>query len=447
MTVAVRPCAAGHQARGGLRPVARLCACRGGLPPLLPGARRALLAAAAAVGTGVVQPGGVGAQAPAAGTVEARRPADNGLAPRRRQSVTMGGLARHYQLGATTVREQGAPVTWRLTAPHLAARVTGTPLALQARGTTLAGTTPVRGRVDLIRRVGDTLSVYGRTASGPGTLDSLQAQAVGAAGTSVLDLSSLLLGMAAQVGVRGRWSVPVGALVLGVTGAAERDLPPPASGAVFWQGTTVRGGASLTGFAGAQTVTVGAEVSRSRADSLGGRNQFPGGGTATLSLSTSGAVGDGDDRWFAGDAFYVRPFGNDRNAQPTRLIPQGSLAGASGMLLLEAGALTLAPTVSVMREASAARLATVQGGGRSFTALTSGAWSVSGGLSVDIPLGGSVTLSPEVGAVAGRVSATLAQTSGRVLGRFGRVVNFTSTSGFADAVRGWWGGLTVSVRR
>lgn len=267
-----------------------------------------------------------------------------------------------------------------------------------------------------------------------------------AAGTAVLDLSSLTLGLAPQVGVRGRWSFAVGNVVRGLSAAAERDLPPAATGVVYWQGTPLRGGASVTGFVGEQTIIAGIDLSTSRADSLGGRNQFPGGGAVTLSASTSGALDEDGTRWFAGDAFYVRPFGNDRNDQPTRLIPQGSFGGISGPLLLETRALTWTPTVTLLRETSTATLAVQQGGILSRTALSSSAWTVAGGLSVDMPIGGAITLSPEVGAVGGTVSSTLAQTTGRVLGRRGRVVNCTNTGGSADAVRGWWGGVMVSVR-
>ena len=67
-------------------------------------------------------------------------------------------------------------------------------------------------------------------------LDSTQALAVGAAGTSVIDLESPTLGLEPQAGGRGRFSVPVGDMVLRMSVAAERDLPPPAIGATYWQG-------------------------------------------------------------------------------------------------------------------------------------------------------------------------------------------------------------------
>jgi hypothetical protein len=369
------------------------------------------------------------------------------LATRTRQTVTVTGTQRQYRIGAVDVQESAAPLTWRLVSPRIAARVSGTPVSLDAAGAQVQGVTPIRARLDVILRAGDTLSVYGRRGSTPRTLNSVEASALGAAGTSVLDLSSLSMGLASQVGVRGKWSLPVGSVVLGLSAAAERDLPPPATGVVFWQGTTLRGGANITGFVGEQTLTVSADISSSQADSLGGRNQFPGGGAFTLGASSNGAVNEAGTVWFSGDVFYVRPFGNDRNDQPTRLIPQGSFGGVSGLLLLETGALTWTPTVSLLRESSAASVTTVQQGALpSRTSLRGSAWSVAAGLSVDLPLGGVVTVSPEVGAVSGTVSSSLAQTNGRIVGRRGRVVNVTNTSAFSDAVRGWWGGLSLSVR-
>ncbi|AMW05718.1 hypothetical protein GEMMAAP_14780 [Gemmatimonas phototrophica] len=372
---------------------------------------------------------------------------DRGLATRTRQTLTVSGTERRYRIGAVDVQERAAPMTWRLVSPRVAARVSGIPVSLDAADAQVQGVTPIRARLDFILRAGDTLSVYGRRGSTPRTLNSVEASALGAAGTSVLDLSSLSMGLASQVGVRGKWSLPVGSVVLGVSAAAERDLPPPATGVVFWQGTTVRGGASVTGLVGEQTLTVSADISSSQADSLGGRNQFPGGGAFTLGASSSGAVNEAGTVWFSGDVFYVRPFGNDRNDQPTRLIPQGSFGGVSGLLLLESGTLTWTPTVSLLRESSAASVTTVQQGTLpSRTSLRGSAWSVAAGLSVDLPLGASVTVSPEVGAVSGTVSSSLAQTNGRIVGRRGRVVNVTNTSAFNDAVRGWWGGLSLSVR-
>lgn len=52
----------------------------------------------------------------------------------------------------------------------------------------------------------------------------------------MIDLESPTLGLAPQAGGRGRFSVPVGDMVPGMSVAAERDLPPPAIGATYWQG-------------------------------------------------------------------------------------------------------------------------------------------------------------------------------------------------------------------
>ncbi len=77
----------------------------------------------------------------------------------------------------------------------------------------------------------------------------------------------------------------------------------------------------------------------------------------------------------------MRRFGNDRRDQPRRLGQQGSCGGPSGLLLLEAGALTWNPTVTVLRESSSASLLTLRGATSSRT---------------------SLTVSPEIGAVGAR---------------------------------------------
>ena len=305
---------------------------------------------------------------------------------------------------------------------------------------------PTSLRIDYMLRPGDTVSVYGRSGSSPVTLDSLGVIAVGAAGTSVVDLSSQSLGLPARAGIRAVTSLPVGDFVLGVSGAFEYEPAPSGAGAVYWQGATGRGGLSLRALSNGRTYVVSADVAYSSADSLQGRNQFPGGGSAALGASMSGALDDAASFWFSGDAFYARPFSNSRTDQPTRLIPSGDLAGLSGVLLFDTRAVTWSPSLTVLRESSRADLVVQSGAISTRTALTGSAWSVSGGLSVDIPLGGTLTLSPEAGMVGGSVSSRLAQTNGIVIGRRGRTVNRTSVDGVTDGVRGWWTGIGLSAR-
>lgn len=372
---------------------------------------------------------------------------DNGLASGVSQTVSITGTARSYSVGSTRVSEQLAPFSWRLTAPRVALRVSGTSVRLDAPAKQLQAWTPFKLRADFISRVGDTLSVYGRSGSSPVTLDSLAVRAVSAVGTSVLDLSSQSLGVPAQIGVRSVFSFPVSDVVLGLSAALEHEARPTGDGVVYWQGNTLRGAASVRGQAGDKELSATMDVSVSRADSLNGRNQFPGGGAFGLSASALGPVDAGGRVFGVVDAFFVRPFGNDRPDQPTRLIPQGSLMGTTVSLLMETGALMWSPSVSLMRESSSASVIVQSGTQRALTTLTGSAWSVAGGLSLDVTLAHGITLTPEVGAVAGSVASSIAQTSGRVIGRFGRVVNATSVDSFADPVRGVWGGLGVRIRR
>jgi hypothetical protein len=324
-------------------------------------------------------------------------------------------------------------------------KVSGAPLQLATPRTTLNAFSPFQLRADVLLRVGDTLSVYGRTGSSPRTLDSLELSAIGSTGTSVLDFTSQGLGVPPQIGARGVFSFPVREIVMGVSGAVEHEVRPGGSGAVYWQGTTVRGGVSAHALLGERSVSVSADVSYSNADSLAGRNQFAGGGVIGVAGDMSGPL-DADGRYFfIADLFYAHPFNNTRADQPTRLIPTGSFAGASGALLVEGAGLTWTPTMTLLRESSQASISAGAGPQQTKTSLKGSAWSIAGSLSVDVPLGRMLTLSPELGAVGGSVSSTIQQTSG-VITRRGRPISTTSTSGQRDAVSGWWGAIGLSAK-
>lgn len=372
--------------------------------------------------------------------------AENGLATGTRQTITLTATARSYTVGAAKVDESVAPFSWHLTSPHLELRVSGSPMRLNARPTTVSAWSPLQMRANIALRAGDTISVYGRTSSSPVSLDTAQIRAVGAVSTSVLDLTSQGLGVPAQIGTRVLVSFPVGDFVIGASGALEQDARPQGLGATYWLGTTVRGALSFNAVLGEGKLALGADVSHSTADSLGGRNQFPGGGAVDLTAEYSGPLGEDGKFWFSGDGFYTRPFGNARSDQPTRLIPTGDLIGLTGSVTLETGSVVWSPTVTVLRESSRANVTVQQGLQRLQSSLTAGAWSVAGGLSVDIPFGKSLTLSPEIGAVSGSVSSTYTQTAGRGVIRRGRGVGGSSASRTQDGISGVWGGIGVSAR-
>lgn len=373
----------------------------------------------------------------------APRPA-NGLAATTRQTFSSTLVVRNVRVGTTALREQSAPLEWRLVTPHVSARVSGTPVSLAVPAQSLTGLTPVRGRLDLVRRAGDTLSVYARYAGLPVGLDSAQIAAVSNVGTSVVDLASQSLGVSSQLGVRAKMAFPVGALVLGVSAAVERDLAPPATGAVFWQGTTMRAGASVTGFAGAHAITLGLDLARSSTDSLGGRNLFQGGGAAVLSATTMGPT-PWASATLAADLFLVRPFANERPDQPTRLIPQGQLLGVSTLLFVDVGSITVTPAITLFRESSAASVTVQDGTTRTTTSLTGSAWSANASVAFDLPVSSRFTLAPELGVTSGNVRAQLTELSGRVIGRRGRVITTNDASAaFSDPLRGVW--VTVGAR-
>jgi len=368
----------------------------------------------------------------------------NGLAATTRQTLSTTLVHRTVRIGATALHEESAPIDWRLVTPHVSARISGTPVSLSVPAQSLTGLAPVRGRLDFIRRAGDTLSVYARYAGLPVGLDSTQIAAVNNVGTSVVDLASQALGVSSQLGVRAKMAFPLGAVVLGVSGAVERDLPPPAIGAVFWQGTTVRAGASVTGLAGAHAITVAVDLARSSTDSLAGRNLFQGGGAAVLSATTIGPT-----LWasatLAADVFYVRPFANERPDQPTRLIPQGQLFGLSTLLFIDVGPITVTPTITMFRESSAASVTVQNGTTRTTTSLTGSAYSANASVALDLPISSRVTLAPELGVMGGNVRAQLTELSGRVIGRRGRVITTSDASAaFSDPLRGVW--VTLGAR-
>lgn len=371
---------------------------------------------------------------------------DSGQATGVHQTLTVSTTARLYHVGKVDVTERVAPFSWQLTSPRFALNIAGEPLRLDSPAEQLRAWTPLTARADLLLRVGDTLSVYGGTGSSPLTLDTLTIRAISAVNTSVLDLSSQSLGVPARVGVRGIFSFPVGEVVLGIAGALEHEARPVGLGVTYWQGTTVRGSAAINALVSERQLAIGVDFSYSNADSLGGRNQFAGGGSAGVSADFSGGI-DEASRWsFVSNAFYSRPFNNVRSDQPTRLIPSGAFVGLSGSLSTQTGAATWSPSVALLHESSGAEVSVLQGTQRSRTSLSASAWSVASSLSVDILFAKVFTLTPEVGVVSGTVSSSLQQSTGRVVGRRGRPVGVGSTDAFRDPVRGRWAGLGFSAR-
>jgi hypothetical protein len=358
----------------------------------------------------------------------------HGAAPATRHVLSLGTMRRDYDVGGVAVAETSAPLRWSWRGDRLALRATGAPVSYDAIGAAVSGTVPFTARADVMLRPGDTLSVYGRTASSPGALDSTALTSLAAVGTSTLDLASVGFGVPALVGARALFSFPVGDVVLGLGAGVEVEPTPGGAETVFWRGTTVRAEASLYGYVGDGSWRLGLEYARSNADSLGGRNLFPGGGQVVLDGRLDGPV-FGGQTWGTLGGFYLRAVDLDVAAQPNRLIPVGDLVGTYGSLYVPVGRLALLPTVSLLRESSTATATD----GRVATRIDGSGWSFTAGTALDVPLGGGLTLTPEAGLVRGTIGGQFAQ----ALVRAPRLARGAT---FDDPVSGWYAGLSLGIR-
>ncbi|MEP6999181.1 MAG: hypothetical protein ABI969_01800 [bacterium] len=359
-----------------------------------------------------------------------------------RSRITVTGTARSYHIGDSSVTERVANARYELYVSRVRFRLDGTVLRYATHADTIDGSLPVAARLDFVTRPGDTVTVFARSASHPFDLSTRQTTALGAAGTSTVDLESSALGTPAVGGARVALAFPVGDLVLAARGGIEVEPRPSGTLPVYWRGTTVRGGLALTSSSGDATITASIDATRSSGDSLGGRNLFPGGGSATFQMVTDFSVPNPfdpleDEQWpIRALAFYARPFSNDRSDQPNLLIPQGNLFGAVGTMLLSAGDLTFAPSFTLLRETSASESVS----GLIRNRIAGSAWTVQSGIDVTIPLGGAFELTPQAGYTFGSIGASFSQS---VVTRRGRPVG-QSTS-FTDAIRGTWLSVQLSA--
>lgn len=357
------------------------------------------------------------------------------------QTVTAGIVTRSYRVGDSTVTERVTNARMDLLGRNARLRVDGSAVHYRGAGSTIDGSLPLGVRLDYAIRPGDTVTVFARSASRPGELTENQTTALAIAGTSTVDLESVGLGTTTIGGARLAFSFPVGDLVLAARAGMEAEQRPGGSQPVYWRGTTGRLGVALTAAVGDASVVASIDASRSSADSLGGRNLFPGGGSVTAQLLADVSLPDPfdplkDARWpIRAAAFYARPFSNSRSDQPNLLIPQGALLGVFAALKVPVKETTLVPSVEVRRESSRS------GTTSAFTISTvsGAAWTMSGSLDLTIPLGARFELVPQAGATVGRVGATLANSTGL---RRGRLVR---TYGFSDGIGGSWMGVQLSA--
>ncbi len=368
--------------------------------------------------------------------------------PATRQSITMQSLNRAYTIGNNQIAENVGLVSYRWSGPEWKLFVSGSPLRYSGSNTTITGMPPVTGRIDWSFAKGDTLRVYGRSSSVPSALDSMQAAAIGAVSVSTIDLESFSLGTPAMFGTRAAFTFELGELSLGLHGGLEYQPKPSGASRVYWTGTTLLGGASLSGLLSDVRWTGAFDLSQSSADSLlvpgdsVGRNLFQGGGSFNASLQFDGPLtADGDASGVLG-LWYQRPFGNDRPDQPNRLLPAGDTYGAFVSLDLPIQSLTFSPSVSIARESASddarvTRLLRYQ--------YDAASWAANVGAALTIPLGRHVDLTPEFGATFGGASARFTATSAGSGSGSGRRPGRTSTTDLSAGIRGWWAGLEMTI--
>jgi len=359
-----------------------------------------------------------------------------------RSRVSVTGTARSFRICDSSVTERVASARYELFVSRVRFRLDGTALRYATRADTIDGSLPIAARLDFAMRPGDTVMVFARSASHPFDLSTRQTTALGAAGTSTVDLESSALGTPAVGGARVALAFPVGDLVLAARGGVEVEPRPDGTLPVYWRGTTVRGGLALTSSSGDATFTASIDATRSSGDSLGGRNLFPGGGSATFQVVTDFSVSNPfdpleDEQWpVRALAFYSRPFNNDRADQPNLLIPQGDLFGAVGTMLFSVGDLTVAPSLTLLRETSASESVS----GLIHNRISGTAWTAASGIDVTIPLGATFELTPQAGYTFGSVGASFSQSA---VTRRGRAVGHSTS--FTDAIRGTWVSVQLSA--
>jgi hypothetical protein len=310
-------------------------------------------------------------------------------------------------------------------------------VSFQAESASLGGHAPMAARLDYRFRSGNTIRVYGQSASSPRTLSSEQTSALGTVGTPTLNMDALSLGTPGLFGVRGSHRIPVGSgsAAVGVHGAVETQPRPGGTDPAYWRGTTAKFGGSLTASPGLTLLTTEIEVSKSFADSLDGRNLFPGGGALTLTATGAGPILERSVTYWHVLGFYFRPLNSPFPDQPNRLIPVGALMGANASLVFPVGKLLVWPSLELMRESS--RTSTTAG---AITRRITGAgWTTNLGTTVGMTVNRRLTLTPGAGYVFGAVGATATNTRTSF-------PPLTVSDSFTDRIRGWWGSLELSSR-
>lgn len=358
-----------------------------------------------------------------------------------RQTLAVRPTFRRYRVGQINATEQGVSARFASRVGRTVFRIDVTPISYLGDTSTasnkpqvaFSGASPVNAKFDVAVRSADTLRVFAQSSSFPGTLRPQDAQAVGAVGTSTIDLDAALLGVAARFGTRYVLTQPIGAsgVSLSLRGAVEYEPKPSGTAVVSWRGTTVRGGVGINRVHVNTTLGASVEMTRSFTDSLGGRNLFPGGGAVTVEARAMRLLGHDGGGLIAFNGFYARPINLQRPDVPTRIIPVGDFAGGTFSAAMPLLSLTLLPVLTVLHESS-----TSESTSRGTTTTRQGkGQTANASLGVLIPLGRHLSLTPEAGSTFGSVGLKTAD----------RSALRTNSTSFSDAISGRWFSIELSM--
>ncbi|MCX5767245.1 MAG: hypothetical protein NTZ43_08505 [Gemmatimonadetes bacterium] len=377
--------------------------------------------------------------APKAPARTSTTPSDTATA-KTEQWISLGFSSARYTIGDSAVKEGTGNFSYDLRTGRFHFAVDGSSVNYSTPSRTISGMVPTSLTLDMMVHNGDTLTLLGRTGSQPANLDSAQLVAIGVSGGTLLDMQSINFGTQAMTGAHGTLTFPMGDVVLNLRGGIEIEPRPSALTRAYWRGTTMLGGATLTGKTAKGDWSGVVDYSTSTADSLGGRNLYPGGGDFTAQFNLHApldnpAVAGGEDwdtRWSAN--LYI-PISASRTDQPNRLVPVGPMYWFTGALTVPIGEGSVGASASYSGASSSAQ--------RALASASSSSWATSVALNGSIPIAKGIELVPEIGTVAGSSDVSLGvagvRRPGRPLGPGG-----SRTTSIASGVSGSWMSLSLT---
>ncbi|HWV58900.1 MAG TPA: hypothetical protein VNZ57_15710 [Longimicrobiales bacterium] len=310
--------------------------------------------------------------------------------------VRHNNYSRETVAAPIDVSETVSELVYSLRRPGWSLRIAGGPLWFKQDSISITGLSAVDARLELAVASRDSLRFALRAPSSPTSLSDPEVNAVSALGTSAVDLASVQFGTPARISAGYTHVRAMGGSMLATLRAgADFEPKPSGSEAVYWRGTTVRGGVNLARERGLGRVGIGIEASYSFADSLGGNNLFQGGGTVLARADAATVLTGLGDVLVAGSASYFRPHSADRVTPSGLREPAGDFKGVSAVAIIPAGNILITPIVVVSSDASdsTSEVSTIE----------DSAWSMGTSVAVDIPFAGRFTINPEVGYATGSI--------------------------------------------